>query len=599
MSHKHPSMSRTIGSQTELRRQENPRRGVITVFAAFLMVMMLAMVAFAVDVGYMMTAQAQLQIAADSAAMAAAANMSAGSSAMLSAAQTYSANNKAVGKAVNLASSDVEYGTWDSSARAFTSTGSVSNAVRVTARRDNSTGANGTFFGRVLGLTSFNIPVKAVAIANPRDICFVVDLSGSMNRDTWTGYGSSASYRSSGYTSAYSTMMTQIFSDFSFGTYPGSWQKIGSLVDASATWSGSGSHGMYSTNGPLSSAAIPATYRILGSDSSSTRQGKAYKWVIDNQLATLLGNAKPSPSSGNANAYNYYRAYIDSVVSNSGVLGPRSYVSWVLDSGRDQIADSSYGSDYAQISTNSPNTPYHSETVGSQSFQFPPREYPTHAERRSVIAGLQQVVTKNSTISDTNQKDWVSIVTFDKTGGVKTRVALTSDYTSAMNSAAGMQAVGNNGNSTNTEEGLASAYALIKAQSQGGTGRENTQKIVILLTDGVANLKDSSNSTVSSYEAAHPNTFNGVSNYYGSSDYNSDAAFMQASIMQGGNWHVYALGIGLAVDTDFMDKMARVGNTADSNGHAPVTSGDPTSYETEMTALLDQIINNPQVHLVQ
>ena len=69
--------------------------------------------------------------------------------------------------------------------------------------------------------------------------------------------------------------------------------------------------------------------------------------------------------------------------------------------------------------------------------------------------------------------------------------------------------------------------------------------------------------------------------------------------MQGNNWHVYALGIGLAVDTDFMDKMARVGNTADNNGHAPATSGDPTSYESEMTALLDKIIDNPQVHLVQ
>lgn len=598
MNHKHLGQSRMAGSRTELC-QLSTRRGVITVFAAFLMVMMLAMVAFAVDVGYMMTAQSQLQIAADSAAMAAAANISQGTSAMTSAAQTYSAYNKAVGKSVTMASSDVQVGTWDANARTFTPTGSLSNAVKVTARRDNSTGANGTFFGRVLGLSSFNIPVSAVAIANPRDICFVVDLSGSMNRDTWTGYGSSASYRSSGYTSAYSTMMSQIFSDFSFGTYPGTMQKIGSPVDASAVWSNSGTHGMYSTTGPLSKSTISTTYRILSTDSASTAKAKAYKWVIDNQLASLIGNAKPSPSSGNSGAYNYYRAYIDSVVSNSGQVGPRSYVSWNLDSGRDQIADSSYGSDYAQISTSSPNCPLHSETVGSQSFQFPAREYPTHAERRSVIAGLQQVVTKNSTISDPNQKDWVSIVTFDKTGGVKTLVPLTTNYTSAMNSAAMMQAVGSNGNSTNTEEGLASAYALIKAQSQGGTGRENAQKIVVLLTDGVANLKDSSNSTVSSYEAAHPNTFNGVSNYYGSSDYNSDAAFMQASIMQGGNWHVYALGIGLAVDTDFMDKMARIGNTADSSGHAPVTSGDPTSYESEMTNLLDQIINNPQVHLVQ
>src|SRR5262249_54069893 len=151
---------------------------------------------------------------------------------------------------------------------------------------------------------------------------------------------------------------------------------------------------------------------------------------------------------------------------------------------------------------------------------------------------------------------------------------------SAMTYATKMQAVGNNGNSTDTEEGLQQGYNLIKAASQGGTGRESTQKIVILLTDGVANLKDSSNSTISTYASAHPSTFNGSSNFYGSSDYNSDAAFMQASAMQLQHWHVYALGIGLAVDWDFMNRMARFGDTADDNGNAPATSGDPTEYES-------------------
>ena len=144
---------------------------------------------------------------------------------------------------------------------------------------------------------------------------------------------------------------------------------------------------------------------------------------------------------------------------------------------------------------------------------------------------MQEVKSKNTTIKDPNQMDWVSIVTFDKTGDVQTLLNLTSDYDSAMQASTKMQAVGYNGNSTNTESGLSSGYNLIKAKSQGGTGRENTQKIVILLTDGVANLKNSSNSTISSYETANPTSYNGSSNYYGSSDYNSDAAFMQANIM--------------------------------------------------------------------
>jgi Flp pilus assembly protein TadG len=588
------------GFTTSLSRNADSRRGVIAVFTAFLMIMMLAMVAFAVDVGYMMTQQAQLQVAADSAALAGAANQSAGTSAVLNAVQNYGGYYTVGGKTVSIGSSDVQYGNWNSSSRAFTSSGSIGNAVKVTARRDNTTGGNGTFFGRVLGLSSFSIPVSAVAVGNPRDICFVVDLSGSMNDDTTTGYGGSPSYRSSGYTSQYQTMMQQVFTDFSFGTYPGTTQKIGQPIDSSATWSSSGSHGLYSTSGPLSSSSISSTYRILSSDSSSTRQSKAYKWMIDNQIAVLMPNAKPSPNSGNTASYNYWQSYLSTIVgSSSNVIGYRTYVSWLMTAnGR----DTQPGGQYGQLSVNSSNCPYHTEQVptnGGTSFSFPPSEQPTHSQRRSVIAGIQEVQKHNSTVSDPNQQDWVSIVTFDKTNDVQTRVALTTDYTSAMTSATTMQAVADNASSTDTEEGLLQAYNLIKPASQGGTGRENTQKIVLLLTDGVANLHDSSNSTISAYEAAHPSTYNGVSNYYGSSDYNSDAAFIQANTMQGKNWQVYSLGIGLAVDWDFMDKMARQGGTADNNGQAPRTSGDPSSYESEMTTLLDKIIDNPEVRLVQ
>ena len=59
-------------------------------------------------------------------------------------------------------------------------------------------------------------------------------VTGQMNRDTWTGYGSSAQYRSSGYTSIYQSMMQQIFTDFGFGSYPGSTETIGQNVGATS-----------------------------------------------------------------------------------------------------------------------------------------------------------------------------------------------------------------------------------------------------------------------------------------------------------------------------------------------------------------------------
>ncbi|HEY2883031.1 MAG TPA: pilus assembly protein TadG-related protein [Pirellulales bacterium] len=572
------------------------RRGAVAVLAAVLMIVMVGFIAFGVDVGYMMVVKTQLQNAVDSAAMAAAANMSGTQANMQTVAKQFAAYHKAGGTAISLNNTDIQYGLWDANAKSFSSSDSVSNAIKITARRDSTTGSNKTFFARILGTNSFNVSASAIALANPRDICFVVDLSGSMNDDTTTGYGSSASFRDATYTSDYNTMLSQMYSDFGFGTYPSATQTMGQNVGATS-WSN-----LYSSSGPLSHSSvtvggvtvtIPSAYKILSGDSTSTRQGKAYKWIIDTQIATLMPAAKPAANSSDSASYSYWQAYISSINSNSGVLGYRSYLTWLQDAGgRDQYVA---GSQYGQLSVNSPNCPYHTESTAGGNFSFPPSEQPTHAERRSVIAGLNEIKTKNSTISDTNQKDWVSIVTFDKTAGTVVRLGLTSNYDTAMQSCTTMQAVGNGGNSTSTETGLIAAYNLIKAQSQGGTGRENCQKVVILLTDGVANLQSSSNSTISSYRTAHPS-----SNFYGGTgNYSSDAALMQAATMDSANWHLYALALGIDADYDFMDRMARMGGTADDSGHAPTTSGDPNQYESEMTSLLQEVVDNPQVRLVQ
>ncbi len=577
------------------------RKGNIVVLAGFLMTATAGMLAFSIDSGYMLVVKSQLQAAADSAAMAGASVMGSTQLDPVATAKTYAAYHKAGGVPVTLQTSDIEYGTWDIAAQTFTKTNTVSNAIRVTARRNNSTGGNNLFFGRIFGVSTFNETAQAIAMGNPRDICFVVDLSGSMNDDTSTGYGSSPSYRSSGYTSIYSSMLQTVFTNLNFGSYPGTTQRLGQPLGSSTWyWSGSGSTGLYSTSGPLSKSTIPSTYRIFSTDSTSTAQTKAYKWMIDNQVASIMPNAKPAPSSSNTTSYNYWRGYIGDIINEGGVLGYRTYVTWLMEyGGRDQMVDSN-NSQYGQLSTSSPNCVYHNESTAGGTFSFPAAEQPTHSERRAVIAGINEIKSHNQLIGDNTQKDWVSIVTFDKTGDVQTLLGLTSNYDSAMAICPKMQAVGNNGASTNTESGLAQAYSLIRPASQGGTGRENTEKVVVLLTDGAANLKDSSSSAISSYTSSHPNTYNGSSNYYGGSiDYSSDAALMQADTMSGKGWYVYALPLGLSVDSDFMNRMARVGGTADSNGNAPSTSGDPSTYETEMTDLLDKIIDNPQVRLVK
>ena len=53
-----------------LRNQRGKRRGSIVVLAALLMVLLVGMLAFAIDIGYMSTVKAELQNAADAAALA-------------------------------------------------------------------------------------------------------------------------------------------------------------------------------------------------------------------------------------------------------------------------------------------------------------------------------------------------------------------------------------------------------------------------------------------------------------------------------------------------------------------------------------------------
>jgi uncharacterized membrane protein len=166
-------------------KTQHSRRAAIAVLSAILMVAMLGMVAFGVDVGYMMVVRTQLQTAADSAALAAAAIMGQGMDDARTVARKYSEDHQSAGEPVRLADTDIEFGIWDVTNRTFTETGEVGNAIRVTARRDGTSNPRtNLFFARVINVDQFNSTASAVAMANPRDIAFVADLSGSMNDDT-------------------------------------------------------------------------------------------------------------------------------------------------------------------------------------------------------------------------------------------------------------------------------------------------------------------------------------------------------------------------------------------------------------------------------
>jgi len=601
---------------------QSARSGNVVVLAALFMVALLGMVAFAVDIGYIALTKTELQNAADSAAMAAASVLNSPASDIRKEAETYANKHYAAGKKVNVTDSDVEFGYWDIPKNKFIASSTVSNAVRITARRP----AAPHFFGKIFGHNSFDTQASAIAMANPRDIVFVVDLSGSMNDDSeacWatqainTGFG--AEHPNLG-----NQVVQQLYDDFGFGSFPGTSQHIGQPLGVAQNTDAY--NNLTKNSGLLSASSIASTYRITSSDSSATRKTKCYKWIIDKQIAVIMPAAKPTPNS--TTNYGYWEKYIDYVVSattssppsqysvrvtsmnnpntdgydwatssyvtpNLNKIGYRTYVQFMLDHGRDLKPD---GTNYTPLSLRSSLCPKHSEVTAGGTFDFPPREQPTHAMRRAVIAAIQVIKERNEGVPDPNQRDWVSIVTFDAPhdGGPKVLQSLTSDYTAAMQKCTTMQAVADAYYSTGTESGMLLAKQHLQPTSSGGAGRQFANKVVMVLTDGAPNLTTSSASTVSSYVSAHPN-----SDFYSPPSTPHDAALMQGLSMQLTQWQVFAVGIGLGTDYDFMDRMGRIGGTANKDGQSPRGSGNPADYEQRTAEIFENIISNPKQRLVQ
>ena len=398
-----------------------------------------------------------------------------------------------------------------------------------------------------------------------------------------------------------------MYNDFNFGTYPGNSQYAGQPLGIYKTskWVDK----LTKKNGPLTKKSIPSRYRVKNKDSKSVKKWKAYAWVMEVQLGgvmsqsgitSIMPNAIPVPNADSSANYNYWKAFIDDDYSD---LGYKNYIDVMMDKARDGKLGGSYTP--LSLSSNLCPCPMHVETVGGQAFSFPPREMPTHAARRAMIAALQVIKDRNQTIADVNQKDWVSIIAFDSISKETIKLSLTDNYGSAMQICTQLQANG----WTGTEAGMDLAYDHIKPESEGGAGREMANKIVVLLTDGMPNQKRSSitSSVISDYAGNNPSVWTDpdtgeeVNNWVTSGSYQDpkNAALMQTSMMQGDHWYAYAAGIGGGCDYDFMDRVARMGATANNLGQSPRGSDDPTKYEAVLRQIFEDIITNPKLRLVQ
>lgn len=167
-----------------LMRQTQPppashRRGAIILLFAVMLVLVLALVALSVDLGYVCSVKGDLQTAVDAGALAGSGVLLDGDSKAVETAERFARmnlNNQGVRNYGNQKIT-VELGRWNSSSRKFSSGKKPFDAVKVTGRAEDAS----LFFGRAFGANRFASQASAVATYQPRDIMLVLDVSGSMN----------------------------------------------------------------------------------------------------------------------------------------------------------------------------------------------------------------------------------------------------------------------------------------------------------------------------------------------------------------------------------------------------------------------------------
>jgi Flp pilus assembly protein TadG len=175
---------------TRIRATEGARRGTIIAYLAVSIVVLIAFCALAIDLGMLMIARTQAQNAADAAAFAGARSLSGGADANTSGATTNgqaAANaNLVLGKAVPTANVAMTLGAYhyDYTTETFSPQFPPVATDNYNLAQATISLGNATVFGKVLGISSFNVAAVSIAAHRPRDTTIVLDFSGSMNNES-------------------------------------------------------------------------------------------------------------------------------------------------------------------------------------------------------------------------------------------------------------------------------------------------------------------------------------------------------------------------------------------------------------------------------
>jgi hypothetical protein len=580
----HNSQAPVQRNPARARQPGQKRRGNVLVLASFLMIVMLAMCAFAVDVGYICLMRGELQRAVDAAALAGAAELQYGVPEAQEKAKEYLVRNP-VGSSVSVISETwsledaledfdehhldgltLEAGSWDPTTRTFTPTDELPSSLHVAMEYSNLP----FFFGRVLGQDVFTVRGESTAMFQPREMMVVLDYSASMNDDSefssfarlgqseveanladiWGDLGS-PTYGNLGFTPNWATVhgvpenggaqIPHITVQYRYSSvYVTS---TVSITQVKLEFSG----------GAQQTFTYTGTTGTFAGTSSNAGKQITKVWVKSWNNALTFGS--------NGEYFNFTSTNMNTIMKSA--LGLNS-VAFPYPSGTwDAYID------WCESSSNQNKNAGYRYKFGMMNFLVWRLEvYPGVAQTPNLWQGSAEPITAlkfgvdvfMDFISAVDTNDRVGLATYNAPDGEgQVEIDLTDNYDPIVASVAAKQA-GHFHQYTNIGGGLHSARVHLDNEA-----RPNASKMIVLMTDGVANWK---NNTYSESIARQ---------------YVLDEAALCADSSR--KYKIMAISLGAGADTALMDQVASM--TGGRHFNVPGGSSQEDYYQQLYDAFLE------------
>lgn len=493
-----PSVSRPL-----VRRR---RRGAIIVLAAVLMIVMMAMLALSIDTGYMYTMQTQLDRSVDAAALAGAAALIEGTDVAQETALEYLIRNPVGKQATGAVTNDemvtltakflqdhandydILWGEWNPVSAKFEQTDQLPSAISVTMNYRNMP----FFFARALGRDTFDLQSSAIAMYQPRDIVVVLDFSGSMSYDSQ--FSSIGTFGKPAIVAGLQQMYTELGSP----NYGGVMQFDPKYITVA---------GIAPTDSTKPQIYVEYRYKSVYVTSTKTltsvklkySNGATQTFTGSGMTGTFAGTGsnagkaiynvwvKSGTNVTGGEPFDFGTATIKTTIKNALKLNTVAYPypsgSWdaFIDYGRSNADNKTAGYEYMFGYANLINY----WLADQNSYAQTPDLWKVSAQPVTALKDAVDVFMDYIREVDTN--DRVALVIYDASdGNAKLESALTSNL-DVIPAITRQRQAGHYHDYTNIGAGMQKAREHLLAQ-----GRVNAFKMIVLMTDGVANWNNGS-----------------------------------------------------------------------------------------------------------